>query len=57
MVENFKTIKYDSCEEIVEKKSRFIANLIYIENEQQAQDKIKEIKKKCYRETENFDNH
>ncbi len=48
MIENFKTIKHDSCEEIVEKKSRFIANLIYVESEQQAQDKIKEIKKKYY---------
>lgn len=48
MIENFKTIKHDSCEEIVEKKSRFIANLIYVENEEQAQDKIKEIKKKYY---------
>ncbi len=48
MIEKFKTIEHDSCEEIVEKKSRFIANLIYVENEEQAQDKIKEIKKKYY---------
>lgn len=48
MIENFKTIKHDSCEEIVEKKSRFIANLIYVENEEQVQNKIKEIKKKYY---------
>ena len=48
MIEKFKTIKYDNCVEIVEKKSRFIANLIYVESEQQAQDKIKEIKKKYY---------
>lgn len=48
MIEKFKTIKHDSCEEIVEKKSRFIANLIYVESEEQAQDKIKEIKKKYY---------
>lgn len=48
MIEKFRTIKHNTCEEIVEKKSRFIANLIYIENEEQAQDKIKEIKKKYY---------
>lgn len=48
MIEKFRTIKHDSCEEIVEKKSRFIANLIYVESEEQAQDKIKEIKKKYY---------
>lgn len=48
MIEKFKTIKYDNCEEIVEKKSRFIANLIYVENEEHAQNKIKEIKKKHY---------
>ncbi len=48
MIENFKTIKHDSCEEIVEKKSRFIANLIYVENEEDALNNIKEIKKKYY---------
>lgn len=48
MIEKFKTIKYDNCEEIVEKKSRFIANLIYVENEEHVQNKIKEIKKKHY---------
>lgn len=48
MIENFKTIKFNNCEEIVEKKSRFIANLIYIENEEDALNKIKEIKKKYY---------
>ena len=48
MVENFKTIKFNNCEEIVEKKSRFISNLIYVENEEEALNKIKEIKKKYY---------
>lgn len=48
MIQNFKTIKFNNCEEIIEKKSRFIANLIYVENEEQALDKIKEIKKKYY---------
>ena len=48
MVENFKTIKFNNCEEIVEKKSRFIANLIYVESEEEALNRIKEIKKKYY---------
>ncbi len=48
MIENFKTIKFNNCEEIVEKKSRFIANLIYVENEEDALNKIKEIKKKYH---------
>ena len=48
MVEEFKTIKFNNSAEIVEKKSRFIANLIYIENEEEATNKIKEIKKKYY---------
>lgn len=48
MIQNFKTIKFDNCEEITEKKSRFIANLIYVENEETALNKIKEIKKKYY---------
>lgn len=48
MLENFKTIKFNNCEEIIEKKSRFICNLIYIENEEEALNKIKEIKKKYY---------
>ena len=48
MVENFRTIEFNNCEEIIEKKSRFIANLIYVENEEEALNKIKEIKKKYY---------
>lgn len=48
MIQKFKTIKYNNCEEIIEKKSRFIANLIYIENEEQAINTIKQIKKKYY---------
>lgn len=46
MVAEFKSIKFDNCEEIIEKKSRFIANLIYINSEEEAINKIKEIKKK-----------
>ena len=34
--------------EIVEKKSRFIANLFYVENPEEAEIKIKEIKKKYH---------
>ena len=48
MIEKFKTIKYNNSEEIIEKKSRFIANLIYVENEEEIQNKIKELKKKYY---------
>ena len=41
----FKTIKEDCiCEEIVEKKSRFIANLMHVESEE----KIKQIKKRFH---------
>ena len=32
--------------EIIEKKSRFIANLFYVETPQEAENKIKQIKKK-----------
>lgn len=48
MVEEFKTIKFNNSAEIVEKKSRFIANLIYVEDEEEAINKIKEMKKKYY---------
>ena len=44
-----KTISKKQVEtEIVEKKSRFIANIFYIENINQAEEKIKEIKKKYF---------
>lgn len=43
-----KTIEFDNCEEIVEKKSRFIANVMYINNEEEATEKIKELKKKYH---------
>ncbi len=48
MLENFKTIQYDNCEEIIEKKSKFICNMIYVSDEEEALNKIKEIKKKYY---------
>lgn len=44
----FKTIIEHTTSEIVEKKSKFIANIYHIENEEQANTKIKEIKKKYY---------
>ena len=44
----FKTIKNDVSGEIVEKKSKFIANIFYIESVQEAENKIKEISKKYY---------
>lgn len=44
----FFTIKEDTEAEIVEKKSKFIANLYYIETEEQAQYLIKKIKKKYH---------
>ena len=44
----FKTIKQDITAEIVEKKSRFIANIFYVQDVTQAEDIIKNIKKKFY---------
>ena len=45
---DFITIKSDISSEIVERKSKFIANLIKVENREEAEEKIKEIKKKYY---------
>jgi len=44
----FTTILESVTTEIVEKKSKFIANVFYIENEEQADIKIKEMKKKYF---------
>lgn len=45
----FKTILEKTISaEIVEKKSRFIANLFYVESAEDAENKIKEVKKKYY---------
>ena len=44
----FKTIAYDVESERVEKKSRFIANIFYVESENEAEQKIKEIRKKYF---------
>ena len=44
----FKTIDKDVQAEIVEKKSKFIANIFYVETVEEAEEKVKEIKKKHY---------
>lgn len=44
----FKTISENNSAEIVEKKSKFIANIFYIETQGQAENYIKEINKKYY---------
>lgn len=44
----FYTIKENIETEIVEKKSKFIANLIKIENQEEAENKIKELKKRYH---------
>ena len=44
----FKTIAKDSTGEVVEKKSRFIANMFYVESLEEAEEKIKQVKKKYY---------
>lgn len=47
-MEKFKTIQENSCKQIVEKKSKFIANVIYVENKEQAEEEIKQISKKYF---------
>ena len=42
------TIKENVKAEIVEKKSRFIANVYFVNNKEEAESKIKEVKKKYY---------
>ena len=44
----FITIQDKGKAEVVEKKSKFIANLYYVENKEQAENKIKELKKKYF---------
>lgn len=43
-----KTINQEVSAEIVEKKSKFISNLFYVENVQEAEQKLEEIRKKHY---------
>lgn len=47
-MEEFVTILHNQTAEITEKKSKFIANIFYIENEKDAEEKIKLNKKKYY---------
>lgn len=44
----FKTIKEQALAEIVEKKSKFIANIFYVESREEAENIIKEINKKYH---------
>lgn len=44
----FKSIKENVSGEIVEKKSKFIANIFYVETIEEAENKIKEISKKYF---------
>lgn len=44
----FKTIKEEVSCEIAEKKSRFISDIFYVESKEEAEERIKEIKKKYY---------
>ena len=47
-MEEFITILNDESAEIIEKKSKFIANLIHVESIEEAENSIKEIKKKYH---------
>lgn len=44
----YKTINQNTIYELTEKKSKFIANLVYIQNKEDAEYKIKEYKKKYF---------
>lgn len=44
----FKTISQNVSAEIVEKKSKFIANIFYVESQEEAEQIIKKIRKKYY---------
>ena len=48
MAKNFITIKEDSYDEFIEKKSTFITHLIRINSEEEARDFIQKMKKKYY---------
>ena len=47
-MEKFKTINKNAQAEIIEKKSSFIAHIFYIETIEQAEEYIKQIKKKYH---------
>ena len=44
----YKTIENDVEDEIVEKKSKFIANIFYVKTLKEAEEKISEVKKKYH---------
>ncbi len=44
----FKSIKHNASSEIVEKKSKFIANIFYIESKEEAEKLIKDVNKKYH---------
>lgn len=44
----FKSINKNISAEIVEKKSKFIANIFYVETVEEAEEKVKEVKKKYF---------
>ena len=48
MVDEFKTIENSIETQIIEKKSKFIANIYHVESREEAEDMIKTIKKKYY---------
>lgn len=47
-MQEFLTIKNNVSTEMIEKKSKFIANLFYIESQKQAEEIIKNVKKRYY---------
>ena len=47
-MEKIKTISNDSEAEIIEKKSKFIANLYYVNSIEKVEEKLKNLKKKYY---------
>lgn len=44
----YQTVEKNNIFELTEKKSKFIANLFYVDNKNDAENKIKELKKKYY---------
>jgi len=48
MIKEYKTIISNIENEFIEKKSKFISNLFYIDSEEKAKNKINEIRKKYY---------
>ena len=47
-MEEFKTILQDSCSEIEEKKSRFIANIFYVKDLEEVEQRLKEVRTKYF---------